>query len=82
MGHHQRPAGSWGPVASSSDGTKLFAILENGPIYISTDSGATWTASNSPFSAWCGIASSSDGKKLVAIQEPGQIYTSTNWGAN
>ncbi len=44
------PAGgtaSWSNVASSSDGTKLVACVRDGRIYTSTDSGVTWTASES-----------------------------------
>ncbi|MFN4181578.1 MAG: hypothetical protein ACK4FA_02700, partial [Candidatus Paceibacteria bacterium] len=33
----------WYGVASSSDGTKLVAVVDNGYIYTSTDSGVTWT---------------------------------------
>ena len=35
---------NWQSVAMSSDGTKQTAVVNNGLIYISTDSGNTWTA--------------------------------------
>ena len=63
-------------MASSSNGTKLAATVLGGQIYISTDSGATWTARESNRN-WYGVASSSDGTKLVAGDSGGQIYTST-----
>jgi photosystem II stability/assembly factor-like uncharacterized protein len=40
------PSNHWVAVASSADGTKLMALPSNGPIYISTDSGASWTSNN------------------------------------
>ena len=68
---------SWRGVASSSDGTKLVAIVYGGYIYTSTDSGVTWTARTSAGSRhWRWLASSSDGTKLVATVYGGYIYTS------
>ena len=75
---------SWRAVASSSDGTKLIAgpstyLFFDWPVYISTNSGATWTPSGSPAAGWVSVASSSDGSKLVAASDAG-IYTSANSG--
>jgi hypothetical protein len=67
-------------IASSADGTKL-AVATLNFIYVSHDSGATWTARASN-TTWGGIASSADGTKLVAITVGGQIYTSTDSGTN
>jgi hypothetical protein len=67
----------WDGIASSSDGTKLAAVVNGGQIYTSTDSGVTWTA-RATSQGWIGIASSSDGTKLVA--SCGQIYTSIDSG--
>ena len=62
-------------VATSADGTKLVAGAQtynnnganNGPIYTSADSGATWTATSAPTNyMWSSVASSSDGTRLVA----------------
>jgi fibronectin-binding autotransporter adhesin len=76
-------ARAWHGVASSDDGTKLAAVVYNGYIYTSTDSGATWsTNSNSSGSRdWTSIASSSDGVNLAATVSNGYIYTSTDSGA-
>ncbi len=71
---------NWYGVASSSDGTKLVAVVAGGQIYTSTDSGVTWTARDSNRN-WFAVASSSDGTKLVAVENGGQIYTSTDSGA-
>lgn len=73
----------WGSVASSADGTKLVAVVSTGqggpgnfaPIYVSTDSGVTWTPRENARN-WSAVASSIDGTKLVAVgnSEPAQIY--------
>jgi photosystem II stability/assembly factor-like uncharacterized protein len=71
----------WTSVASSADGSKLVAVVYNGQIYTSTDSGTNWTARDSSRS-WASVASSTDGSKLVAAVSSGQIYTSTDSGTN
>ena len=71
---------SWRSVASSADGTKLVAVVDNGQIYTSTDSGVTWTAQNSGSPSLRSVASSADGTKLIAAVYVGQIYTSTDSG--
>jgi len=70
---------SWSSVASSSDGSKLVAVVSGGQIYTSTDSGLNWTARESN-RAWWAVASSADGTKLVAAEYGGQIYTSADFG--
>jgi hypothetical protein len=83
------PGKVWSSLACSTNGVKFAAAigvseasLSDG-IYLSTDSGGTWTQSGAPsaFSAWYSIASSSDGTKLVAAG-PYFIYVSTDSGAN
>jgi hypothetical protein len=69
----------WSSVASSADGTKLVAAVQNGQIYTSTDSGVTWTARAGSL-PWSSVASSADGTKLVAGDYYGQIYTSMDSG--
>jgi hypothetical protein len=69
------PAGQWTSIASSADGSKLVAAAcssninygdGNGSIYISTNSGTTWTL-NATGQRWGFVASSADGSKLVAL---------------
>lgn len=79
-------------IASSADGIKLVLTsaqvdfhpytVYDGAIFISTNSGSTWTQTTaSTNEAWTGIASSADGVKLVAVSGvTGSIYTSTNSG--
>ena len=81
---------SWDGVASSSDGTRLAAVIAFGGIYTSTNSGVTWTATSAPIAHWHSIASSADGMKLIAAEEclmpvcdssSAAIYTSADGGA-
>jgi hypothetical protein len=80
---------NWFSITSSSDGTKLAAVVSDGDIWTSTNSGATWTDQTTGTGAsglhWLSITSSSDGTKLAAAVGgeggPGDIWTSTNSGA-
>lgn len=88
------PNEGWLAVASSADGTKLVAVAgvndvsiggtDGGPIYTSTNSGATWQAANAPIARWFCVASSADGNRLVAgafgDAPGGGIYVSSNGG--
>jgi hypothetical protein len=72
-------------IASSADGTKLFAVNGSGHlgafgIYISTNSGVDWFSNSAPVSFIESIASSADGKKLALIAGGGGINISTNMG--
>ena len=85
----------WYSVASSADGTKLAAMLVDllspagpiGPVYTSTNSGATWTNTMQNFGWPISLASTADGAKLVAGQGVkgfplgGSIYISADAGA-
>jgi hypothetical protein len=93
---------TWQAVAISADGTKLAAggglydyvcdtcnIRYGNSLYVSTNSGATWTSGPADF--WQSIAASADWTKLVAVSQQayifgyvigtGQLYTSTDSGA-
>jgi N-acetylneuraminic acid mutarotase len=73
----------WSGVASSADGTRLAATVNDsmeGRIYLSADSGASWVASG-PTQAWLSVACSTDGAKLVAMPWYGQLHTSDDYGA-
>lgn len=82
---------NWVHVASSADGSKLVAAASADsarfPIYLSTNSGATWSSNNAPPSAdwWYSVASSADGTKLVAVgrldsPSRGVVYSSADSG--
>jgi photosystem II stability/assembly factor-like uncharacterized protein len=75
---------SWTTVASSADGSALAAVAASGPVYTSTNSGATWMPNIlavNPEGQWPSVASSADGTKLTVAGSFGPIYTSTNAGA-
>jgi len=76
--------GSWGTVASSADGTKLFAAAHNSSgVLLSIDSGTNWTPHLTDRSRnWNSSASSADGLRLVALDYGGQIWTSVDAGTN
>ena len=75
----------WRGVASSADGTKLAAAASDSAgdgIYLSTNSGATWTPAQAPSGGWGPIVYSAGGTELVAANAGvGGIYISTNSGA-
>ncbi|EWM24799.1 hypothetical protein Naga_100354g7 [Nannochloropsis gaditana] len=59
----------WDSIASSSDGTKLAAVVYNGVIWTSTDAGVSWTERDAAGTRdWMSIASSSDGMVRLSIQ--------------
>jgi hypothetical protein len=87
------PAATWRGLASSSDGTKLVAVISDTNttnstgIWRSDDSGATWTKSEgtnaAPAANWYNVASSSDGKNLVAvIYNTNTSYPNGIWRSN
>ena len=51
-----------------------FLSVSTGPVYISTDSWTTWSASSSSTNYWASVASSADGYKFVAAVNGGGIY--------
>ena len=53
----------WTGIASSSDGSRLAAASYEA-VWLSSNSGVTWTLSNPTNGNYRGIASSSDGSKL------------------
>jgi hypothetical protein len=82
------PQQNWSSVASSADGTTLVAGSGdfNGNIYISTDSGATWSSANSPTGkpnqtglGWWSVALSADDVRVAAIPMfyGDEMYTAT-----
>jgi photosystem II stability/assembly factor-like uncharacterized protein len=71
---------NWKAVACSSDGSVMVAADgAPGYLYLSTDSGVTWTAqTNGPSATWSAVACTPDGTKIVATVKGGQIYISSN----
>lgn len=78
---------NWSSIASSNNGAKLAAAVNDGYVYTSTDSGVTWTERTAAGSEyWVSIASSSDGANLAAVwtgeAEGGYLHYSEDSGAS
>src|SRR5690606_19784182 len=67
-------------IASSADGTRLIAAAANDRLYVSMDSGVTWSPRDSSRN-WSAVTISGDGTKLVAAVKNGQIYVSGGTGS-
>lgn len=91
------PFTNWASLACSADGTKIaaaagwyyykgFQYSGRGPIYVSADSGITWTQTSAPIGDWITLVSSADGTRLAAgsmLPASGAcIWTSTNSGVS
>ena len=74
----------WRSVASSADGTRLVAgVWGWDSIYVSTNSGVTWSPTIAPdVQGWTAVASSADGTKLVGANPFGPIYLSGDSGCS
>lgn len=76
-------------VACSADGTKMVASTVNasgstylGPLYISTNSGATWsTISSAGSKYWNGVSISDNGSVILGVVYKGYPFISTDSGA-
>jgi photosystem II stability/assembly factor-like uncharacterized protein len=83
--------GMWQTAACSADGSTIVAAYQynfgrggpafGGPVYQSTDFGATWSKTGSPVTNWTAVACSADGSKLVAADGSGGIHLSRDGGA-
>jgi photosystem II stability/assembly factor-like uncharacterized protein len=75
----------WRAIASSADGSRLAAVASGtgGGIFISIDSGVTWTGPFGPLPSanWDAVATSADGSKVVAAVNGNGVYTNsgTTW---
>ncbi len=75
------PYNCWIQIASSDDGGILVATANVGSLYVSTNSGATWTAAtNAPSDHWICVCISADGSKMAAGIDGGSIYVSSDRG--
>ncbi len=72
---------AWHAIATSTNGLKMVAAVNNGTVYTSVDGGQTWISRTSS-QAWSSVASSADGTQLAAAIDVGVIFTSTNSGTN
>ncbi|HWG77987.1 MAG TPA: hypothetical protein VN660_14510 [Steroidobacteraceae bacterium] len=79
------PVEQWILLAASNDRTHLIAGALNGtfggPLYTSTDGGATWSAQSVANNLWSGLAISDDGTHILAAAYGTQLYVSSNSGS-
>jgi hypothetical protein len=84
------PAVAHTTMAMSKDGSKIFVGSQNGKLYYSQDSGASFLpttagASSNGSGYWWGVSASDDGKVVVAGDYNGKIWVSkdsgTSWAA-
>ena len=73
------PSADWRSMACSSDGTIVIGAAYNGRIYVSTDSGANWTARDTVSRQWVGVACSSDGTRTVGAVSGGNCMSRPTW---
>lgn len=76
------PNTNWQAVACSADKSRLVAVVNGGPIYLSTDAGTNWTASTAPSAGWKLVACSANGSAMIAATTNGPIYTSIDFGTS
>ena len=69
---------AWYGVATA-DGVTVYAAVNNGVIWKSTDGGTTWTELTSGIKAWYGVATA-DGVTVYAAVDKGVIWKSTDGG--
>ncbi len=73
-------------IAMSADGRVIVGTdsdSTDGFIYVSVNSGATWTKSKpAPTSSWVGLNISDNGGRIIAAASSDYIYTSTDRGAS
>jgi len=71
----------WRDIASSSDGMKLAAVVNDGYVYTSLDGGVSWNQkTTSGVRFWRSVDISDDGSKIIASVFNGYVYTSSNGG--
>lgn len=72
----------WRGISSSFDGNNVVAIVKNGYIYTSSDSGVNWVERQAAGSrTWISVDSSSDGSIIMASSSDG-VYLSNDYGSS
>lgn len=81
------PNAGWLAVAGSSTGNRLLAVASiysgdanTAGVYVSTDSGATWTRRLTPAN-WAFAAASGDGMRMAVLDQGGYPWVSDDGGA-
>jgi photosystem II stability/assembly factor-like uncharacterized protein len=74
----------WSRIKCNYNGTVVLASEGNGNLYLSTDSGTTWTTQTTGGGSnrWGGVYVSDDGQTLVGVVSNGYIWVSTDGGTS
>lgn len=72
---------TWSSIDSSSDSTLLAATSTDAGVFLSRDSGLTWSKTSLPVTSWVGVTTSANSNNLVAASYSGYVYRSTDAGA-
>jgi hypothetical protein len=72
----------WTAVASSSDGTRLFAVVNGEYVYGSINSGVTWTPRSAVVAAWSSVAASGDGTRILVSGGGSTLMLSSDLGTS
>ncbi len=73
----------WTSVASDSQGQILIATAAvSQTVYISTNSGSSWTVAPIIKASWISCSASSDGNAMYVVSSTGLLYKSTNAGVS
>lgn len=73
------PAQTYRSICISPNGSNIIAAVYNGYLYVSIDSGNTWSQKES-IRKWLFLKMSYDGTKIIASTEGGNLYISSNSG--
>eukprot|EP00624_Nannochloropsis_granulata_P002596 evm.model.NODE_23078_length_13312_cov_30.534330.1 len=72
---------AWRSMDSSNDGEIAVAVVHDGNVYTSNDSGETWTSQPGPgIHPWIAVTVSENGKRRVALSSDGQVCFSAGAG--
>jgi hypothetical protein len=63
-------------ISMNSDASKQTVVCNSGDMYLTSNTGTTWTAQNQTRN-WSDVAMSYTGNNFTAVVSPGRIYTST-----
>jgi hypothetical protein len=67
-------------IAMNNSGKYISICIEHVGIYVSSNSGYSFTFSRVPISSWKNIAISSSGQYQIAVSSTSGVYISTNYG--
>jgi len=69
-------------ICCSANGTKVYKSVENDSVYVSHDSGGSWSSTSLSSPSWCWLACSASGNTVAAALCGGSIFISQDSGAS